>query len=141
MPLDKITFVYPWTGQVAVFSFGFSLPSLSSSKCPFMSWISSLSSLSPQHDCMPSLWSFGFFSAVLLDQKYRATLVSPWPVSCAAVPHALLSTPFSSSFSGVDVILGAPGPGGRRFSINLLSTLSSLMGGKRQSHPFLLGSG
>ena len=81
------------------------MPPLSSSKCLFMSRISSLSSLSPQHDYIPLLWSSGSFSAVLLDQKHRATLVSPWPASCAAVPHALLSTPFSSSFSAVDVIL------------------------------------
>ena len=105
LALDKITFVYPWTGQVAVFSFGFLLPSLGSLKCLFMSRISSLSSLSLQHNCMSLLWSFGFFSAVLLDLRHRATLVLPWPASCAAVLHALLSTPFLSSFFTVDVIL------------------------------------
>ena len=105
LPLGKITSFYPWTGQVTVFSFGFSLPSLSSLKCLFMSRISSLSSLSLQHDCMSLLWSFDFFSAVLLDLRHRTTLVSPWPASCASVRHALLSTPFSSSFFVVDVIL------------------------------------
>ena len=124
-----------------VFPFKFSMPSLSSSKCLFMSRISSLSSLSLQHDCMSLLWSFGFFSAVLLDLRHRTTLVSPWPASCASVRHALLSDSFLVLIFRCGCYLRAPGPGGRRFSINLLSTLCSLMGDKRQTHPFLLGSG
>ena len=54
---------------------------------------------------MSLLWNFGFFSAVLLDLRHTATLVLPWPASCAFVRHALLSTPFLSSFFAVDVIL------------------------------------
>ena len=34
-------------------------------------------------------------------------------------------------------LLGVPGPLGRRFLISLLSTLSSLIWGTPQSHPFL----
>ena len=54
---------------------------------------------------MSLLWNFGFFSTVLLDLRHRATLVAPWPAPWASVRHALLLTPFSSSFFAVDVIL------------------------------------
>ena len=38
-------------------------------------------------------------------------------------------------------LLGVPGPGGRRFSLPLSSTLSSLVRGRQQSRPPLFGSG